>query len=54
MCKLWFHKWFKWVDIASGITMRKIDGVDREVGKWVQQERVCQECGNKQLREIST
>ena len=54
MCKLWFHKWSKWKDVAWGKTMRKIDGFDREVGTWIQQERKCWKCGNKQLKEIST
>lgn len=45
----WFtsHKWGKWEEIGQG---RLIQDGKRTVGFWIKQERVCLNCGLKQLR----
>ena len=45
----WFtgHKWKKWEEIGQG---RLIQDGRRTVGFWIKQERVCLDCGLKQLR----
>ena len=45
----WFtgHKWRKWEEIGQG---RLIQDGKSTVGFWIKQERVCLNCGLKQLR----
>ena len=45
----WFtgHKWKKWHEIGRG---NMVANKTNTVGFWIKQERVCLDCGLKQLR----
>ena len=45
----WFngHKWEKWHELSRG---NMVANKTHRVGFWIKQERVCSNCGLKQLR----
>lgn len=50
-----FHKWSKWEDVETGdVLLTHADGNRKKIGKWLIQNRTCEKCGKKELREEST
>lgn len=52
MTCFWFHKWTRWRDVEEGgLGRRDKDGNLRVIGRFLVQERNCQTCGKRELRE---
>jgi hypothetical protein len=50
------HHWGLWTDVGRGELQQRHWGATEyvSVGVFVQQERVCQKCGKRQVREVRT
>jgi hypothetical protein len=50
------HHWGRWIDVERGEIQQQHFGetIYVPVGSYVRQERVCQACGKRQMREART
>ena len=46
------HKWSKWEDIQEGDVLSRT--TRNVIGRYIMQQKVCQKCGKKQLRDVRT
>lgn len=47
-----FHKWDKWKEIEKGDISLEMKSI--VIGKYIIQERECDICGKKQLKEVES